>query len=320
MTTNPSSVDGAIRRTFVGEHGLRAVWGVLLFVAIYLILDNLAAAALRRVVTLQSTGPLAPRLAFLQESSDVFVVFLATWAMARIENRQLFSFGYAGDHKLVRLVSGAAWGLAALSTLIGVLWKSHLLVFKGLSLTGVTAWKYALAWALVALLVGIFEESLLRGYLQTTLARGLGFWWAALLLSATFALWHLSNGGESPLGLLVVGLGGFVFCLSLWYTKSLWWAVGFHAGWDWSQSYLYGTPDSGLLAEGHLLASHPSGNPLWSGGATGPEGSLVILPLLIAMATGMWIWWGRKRRASSTIMKDRLRSFGVSDDARVSLF
>jgi membrane protease YdiL (CAAX protease family) len=152
---------------------------------------------------------------------------------------------------------------------------------------------------LVSLLVGIFEESLLRGYLQYTLSRGMGFWWAALLLSVAFALWHISNGGESPLGLLVVGLGGFAFCLSLWYTKSLWWAVAFHAGWDWGQSYLYGTPDSGLLTKGHLLSSHPSGNPLWSGGATGPEGSLVILPLLIMMATGMWLWWGRKRRVSS---------------------
>jgi hypothetical protein len=99
--------------------------------------------------------------------------------------------------------------------------------------------------------------------------------------------------------LSVVGLGGFVFCLSLWYAKSLWWAVGFHAGWDWGQSYLYGTPDSGLLAEGHLLSSHPSGNSLWSGGATGPEGSLVILPLLVTMAVGMRIWWGREKKSST---------------------
>ena len=95
--------------------------------------------------------------------------------------------------------------------------------------------------------MGIFEESLLRGYLQYTLSRGIGFWWAALLLSIAFAVWHVSNSGESLLGLLSVGAGGFVFCLSLWYTKSLWWAVGFHAGWDWGQSYFYGTPNSGLL-------------------------------------------------------------------------
>jgi len=44
---------------------------------------------------------------------------------------------------------------------------------------------------------------------------------------------------------------------------------------------LYGTPDSGLLTQGHLRVSHSAGNRLLSGGATGPEGSLLILPLLI---------------------------------------
>jgi hypothetical protein len=112
-----------------------------------------------------------------------------------------------------------------------------------------------------------------------------------LAASGAFGLWHAGNSCESPLGLLVVGAGGFVFCLSLWYTKSLWWAVGFHAGWDWGLSYLYGTSDGGLMMKGHLLASHPSGNPLWGGGAAGPEGSLLILPLLIMTATGIWIWW-----------------------------
>ena len=119
-----------------------------------------------------------------------------------------------------------------------------------------------------------------------------------MLLSVAFALGHVGNGGESFLGLIEVGAGGLVFCLSLCYPKSLFWAVGFHAGWDWAQSYFYGTPDSGLVMKEHLMASHPSGKPLWSGGATGPEGSLLILPLLIMMATGMWIWWSRKKRTA----------------------
>ncbi len=285
-----SSVMKLLARIFVGKTGIRAGWSALLFIAIYLILDAIATTVLSHFVVLEPKGPLPPLLVLLQESCGVLVVLLATWVMARIEKRSLASFGYAGGNKLIRLASGMVWGLLVLSGLIGVLWKFHLLVFDGFAVTGLTAWRYALVWALVALVVGIFEESLLRGYLQYTLARGMGFWGAALLLSIAFALWHMSNGGETPLGLLVVGAGGLVFCLSLWYTKSLWWAIGFHAGWDWGQSYLYGVPDSGLLTKGHLLASHPVGNPLWSGGATGPEGSLLMLPLLAAMATGMCIW------------------------------
>jgi membrane protease YdiL (CAAX protease family) len=91
----------------------------------------------------------------------------------------------------------------------------------------------------------------------------LGFGGQPWLLPIAFALGHLGNGGESVLGIAEVCTAGLVFCLSLWYTGSLWWAVGFHAGWDWSQSYFMG-PDSGLVVKGHLLASYPSGSPLWS--------------------------------------------------------
>lgn len=295
---DPLPSNTGLRHIFVGKKGIRAGWSALLFVAIYLILSTPARALLRHFVELEPKSPLPPSLVLLRESSEVLAIFIAIWTMARLENRPFPSFGYRGDGKVIRLVSGVVWGILSLSGLIVLLWKTHLIVFSGLSLTGAAAWKYALAWAFIALLVGVLEESLLRGYLQYTLARSLGFWWAALLLSVAFALLHVSNSGESLLGLLVVGLGGLVFCLSLWYTKSLWWAIGFHAGWDWGQFYLYGTPASGWLAKGHRLASHPSGNPLWSGGATGPEGSLLILPMLIAMGTGMWIWWGSKMKTS----------------------
>ena len=148
------------------------------------------------------------------------------------------------------------------------------------------------------LLVALAEETFLRGYLQFTLSRGLGqiyqrllepsranilgFWTAAAALSFVFGLGHVANSGESPLGLLSAGLIGLVFCLSLWRTGSLWWAIGFHAAWDWAQSFLYGVPDSGLMVKGHLFATYPSGPAFLSGGLTGPEASLFLLPVLAA--------------------------------------
>jgi hypothetical protein len=72
-----------------------------------------------------------------------------------------------------------------------------------------------------------------------------------------------------------------MFCLVLWRTGSLWWAIGFHTTWDWGQSFLYGVADSGIMVQHHLLATHPVGKPLLSGGTTGPEGSIVILPIII---------------------------------------
>jgi membrane protease YdiL (CAAX protease family) len=88
---------------------------------------------------------------------------------------------------------------------------------------------------------------------------------------------HKGNPGESPIGLLSAGLAGMVFCLSLWRTGSLWWAIGFHTSWDWAQSFVYGVADSGLMTQHHLMATHPVGRPILSGGTTGPEGSVMIL-------------------------------------------
>jgi len=70
----------------------------------------------------------------------------------------------------------------------------------------------------------------------------------------------------------------------LWRTGSLWWAIGFHASWDWAQSFLYGVADSGLMVEYHLLGTHALGTPLMSGGTTGPEGSIFVLPLLAVIS------------------------------------
>jgi uncharacterized protein len=292
---NSFSAIRRLRQMFMSKDGIRSGWCALLFVVIYLLLNALGTSALGHFVELEPNRPLPPSFVFLQESSDLLAILIAVSIMSWIEGRRLLSFGYTDKHKVVRLLSGAGWGLLTLSGLIAILWQAHLLVFNGLSQSGPAAWRYASTWVVTALMVGLVEESLLRGYLQFTLARGIGFWWAALLLSVAFALWHMSNGGESPVGLVVVGLGGLVFCVSLWYTNSLWWAIGFHAGWDWGQSYLYGTPDSGLLTQGHLLISHPAGNPRWSGGATGPEGSLLMLAIVVAMALGMWLWWGCPR-------------------------
>jgi uncharacterized protein len=289
------STNVTFRRVFVGERGIRAGWSILLFATIYWTLNIVVTAVLGHFVSMDATGSIPLSLGLLQESCQVLVVAVATFAMARIENRPLLSYGYLGDHRPARLLTGMLLGFLCLSVLAALLWRAGLLVFDGLALSGLAAWKYALGWGLVFLLVGFFEESLLRGYVQHTLSRGIGFWWAALLLSALFALGHVGNNGESALGILEVGTAGFVGCLSLWYTKSLWWAVGFHAGWDWGQSYFYGTPDSGLVIQNHFLASHALGSPLWSGGTTGPEGSLATLPLFIALGTGMWLWWGGKR-------------------------
>jgi hypothetical protein len=285
------------RWVFFNSDGLRAGWSALLFVAIVVCLGRiltLVASAIHHGHHPDPNAPASPVQSLISEGVVMLIVLATTWIMARIEHRRLAVYGYAGRARLVRFLSGAVWGFIALSGLVAVLWRTHFLAFYPGRLHGLVAWEYGLIWLLMFVFTGIFEESLLRGYLQYTLTRGMGFWWGALLMSILFGALHGSNKGESPVGLFSVVGAGLVFCISLWYTGSLWWAIGFHATWDWAQTFFYGTPDSGMVARGHLMSEHPVGPLLWSGGATGPEGSLYIVPLLLIMALAMWLWWRRR--------------------------
>jgi hypothetical protein len=176
--------------------------------------------------------------------------------------------------------------------LMFALYGAHCFRFGHFAIHGARALRFASFWAVVFVFVGLFEEFLLRGYSQFTLARGMGFWPAAIALSCAFGLIHLRNGGEQWPGLLAAAFIGLFFCLTLRRTGTLWFAIGFHAAWDWGESFLYSVPDSGMLSPGHLLSSSLRG-PAWlSGGSVGPEGS--VLCFVVIAAT--WILFDRTHR------------------------
>lgn len=292
-----SQTSGNIKLIFYGAQGLRVGWKVLLFAAIVITLFLATHPLLNLVAPRSPTGPISLQMDVIHEFWLALLVLAATSVMARLERRPLRSYGYTDSAGLQRLCFGACWGFLSISVLVWALWLHGSLVFDGFSSANRHVLPDAAGSVLGALLVGLTEESLLRGYLQFVLARALGFWWAAVTLSLIFGLMHGGNDGETWLGLLGAGAGGLFFCLSLWYTKSLFWAVGFHSALGWGESYLYGTPDSGEVAPWRLITTHPTGDPLWSGGSAGPEGSLLMVPLLVALIVGMYLWWGRGRGA-----------------------
>jgi membrane protease YdiL (CAAX protease family) len=96
-----------------------------------------------------------------------------------------------------------------------------------------------------------------------------------------FATSHIGNQGESTFGIASIAMTGLTLAFSIWRTGTMWWAIDFHTAWDWAQSYLYGVADSGLMMKEHLLATHPLGDPVYSGVTTGPEGSVFVIPTLL---------------------------------------
>jgi membrane protease YdiL (CAAX protease family) len=109
------------------------------------------------------------------------------------------------------------------------------------------------------------------------------FWQAAWVTSTGFGLIHTFNHGENAVGIFAAAAIGFTWCASIRLTGSAFWAIGCHAAWDWGETFFYGTADSGVVPNGHLFTTTPAGNPLYSGGADGPEGSLFILGAILVL-------------------------------------
>lgn len=135
--------------------------------------------------------------------------------------------------------------------------------------------------------------------LELRKAEGAGFWQAAWVTSTLFGFIHTANNGENWIGIFAAAAIGFVFCVSVWVTGSAWWAIGCHVGWDWAETYFYGTADSGLPAQGHYLTTNPAGNALWSGGTDGPEGSVLVLGVILLLLVALLIIYGRKRETAA---------------------
>jgi len=126
-----------------------------------------------------------------------------------------------------------------------------------------------------------------------------GFWNAAWLTSTFFGYIHTFNPGESWIGIFSAAGIGFVFCVSVRLTGSAWWAIGFHAAWDWAQTFFYGTADSGLAPKGHFLTTAPAGAALWSGGSDGPEGSVLVIAVVVLVLLCLLAVYGRKASSES---------------------
>lgn len=168
---------------------------------------------------------------------------------------------------------------------------------------------------LLFLAVAVSEETIFRGYIFQTLEARWGSGIALAVSALLFGLVHLGNpiSGVTP-GQRLVGPGFIVFEASILMTagylltRRLWLPIGIHWGWNFFESAVYGTSDSGFGASPvyMLLRSHISGPFPVTGGPFGPEASVIclvvstltgLLLLRQAVLKGQW----RPRRSSPTL-------------------
>lgn len=302
------------------ERRLRAGWRLLLFAVLLVVVASFMQAAL-----VFATAPLLDRLSRsvgVEASRGVdglsagLAISTAVALAGRLmDRRPLADFGW---HMRRGWWLDWAFGMALGALLMAGIFSAEM-ALGWVTVTdiwrpvGGLPFPVAILLPLIAfMLVGYYEEVLVRGYLLRNLAEGVGFGligsrWALLLAwlltSALFGFLHAGNPNASLLSSVNLALAGLFLGLGILLTGELAIPIGLHIAWNFFQGNVFGFPVSGTrVSDASFLVVRQTGPEFWTGGAFGPEAGLIGL---IAMAVGsglivLWVRWRTGRIAIHT--------------------
>lgn len=242
-------------------------------------------------------SPLVPPVALAS-------VIAVTWAFARFVDRRDFSdLGLRVDGpRALDLVAGIAvgglaiGGVALAESALGVARYEAMPLTPGRVVS-------ALLVVLFFVAVAVEEELVFRGYQVVNLVEGLegrlsrprATAAAVALSAAVFGLAHASNEGATVVSTVNVALaGGALLSAGFVLSGDLAFSIGVHFAWNLAQCLL-GMPVSGFVVEQAALAHRTiEGADPWTGGAFGPEASVLGLSAML-MGAALAVAWGRLR-------------------------
>lgn len=128
------------------------------------------------------------------------------------------------------------------------------------------------------------EEMMFHGYAFRLLVRHLGAFATILPIGVVFGLMHMSNHNSTMLGVINTVLWGILLGYACYHSGALWLPIGMHFGWNVVLP-LSGANLSGFTMRVTGYALHQTAGGLLSGGAYGPEGSVLAT---VAAAVLFW--------------------------------
>ena len=225
---------------------------------------------------------------FIRRLFMIFAFVGGYWIFVRFtENRQVSELSF---QPVTIGISGILGATAIAVPMVG-LYVSGLLSVSGFGSSS--------AWAMIALVIfaaALLEEILFRALLFRIVFEKFGFWIALILPSLLFSVLHLFNDHWAGWYGFVSGvLLGVMWSLVYVLTQNVWAAAANHALWNFT-IFASGLPLTGQ-ADWRTAApvqSDYEGADLWTGGASGPEESIVVIFWVFGIVVAL-IWLCLKR-------------------------
>jgi uncharacterized protein len=251
---------------------------------------RISAMASGEVFTSRASAPPAARLLAVIVGS---IGMLGTYAFAvsLVERRKVPELGLRS--LLPDLAIGLAFGSLLIGLIIGLMWAAGWVTIVA---TPVTQIAESLKMSVQS---GVTEEVLMRIIIFRLLWRATGALPALIMTALLFGGLHLSNPDSTVFAALCLFAFGAIGAGLYMLTGRVWMAIGMHAGWNFTQGWLFGSAVSGfdVFVGGPLQTSPVEGvAPTFSGGGFGPEASLaaIIISLLVSVIL-LGIAWKKGR-------------------------
>lgn len=261
----------------------------LIMIAPYLIIIGIAQAIAFYLLGVDITGGIPKTTTFQHFVILLFTTvgsFLSVWCFTKyIEQRSFDIIGLKMSSSFLKEV------LLGLCMPLVV----FLLGFSALSASQQINWQInkeieigdLLLSAATFILVSLTEELFTRGYLLGNLLTSLNKWLALAVSSIVFAAFHLANPNMSWLSFVNLFLAGILLGLPYLLTRSLWFSIAFHFGWNFFQGTVFGFNVSGREVFSLILQSREQ-NDVFNGGDFGFEGSVwCVLAQIICIFSSM---------------------------------
>jgi uncharacterized protein len=194
-----------------------------------------------------------------------------------LERRDVTELGRSAAAR--ELGAGLVVGFALFATTIGAI-----ALLGGYSIDGLNPISSVASPLGAAAAAAFTEELLMRCVLFRIAEEWLGTWAAIVLSSALFGLAHAGNAHATVWSTAAIALeAGTMLAAAYIRTRRLWFAMGVHAAWNFTQGGIFGVAVSGGRSEG-LLQGNLHG-PAWlTGGEFGAEASAVAVVVCFTCA------------------------------------
>jgi membrane protease YdiL (CAAX protease family) len=277
-----------INRVFFGPFGLRAGWRLLIFNSIFFLL-SIGVSLIANQVYGSAEPDWTVQVFLIGRIAALVIALVSVWVMARIERRSFAQYGFTRQGAWGRLFwEGTFWGFLSVSAVVALISIFGGYSIRGLALQGGEIFLFTILWASAICIASVFEELVFRGYELFTLATGIRFWPAAIILSTVFGFYlhYVMKPNETWVDGSSVSLIALFFCLTVRRTGNLWFAIGWHFAFNFGSLFLFGFPNTGnkgLPVPQHFFDSMIHGPQWLTGGPMGAEASAFIFPVILIL-------------------------------------